>query len=82
MFPDAIDLYDKLLEQAREYGPETVAAIKALGREQTETILAEAVKAQMAGTTLVDGKIPRNLVDLVAPSVPIDPRLASRRRDV
>ena len=85
MLPSKIDLYDKLLADAKKLGPEEEKLVRAFGRERAEPLLADAIKRQAASSFVTSDqgvkKIPRNFFDLIGSELErYRPILDSQRR--
>jgi len=67
--PSGIDLYDKLLADAKKLGPNEAELVEVVGRERTELLLTDAIKRQATSSFVTDShgvnKIPRNFFDLI-----------------
>jgi hypothetical protein len=79
--PTAIDLYDALLLEAKACSKEKLLQVKSLGRERAEQLLGIAMAEQMAGSQLVDGKIPRSFLDLIDPELRKLPTAKRTKKD-
>jgi hypothetical protein len=90
LLPDAIDLYDFALWEARRAGSEQAKLVTRLGRGRVEALLEEAMRrlqsSGLLGSAGGDGKIPRTVFDLIEPELQQVQqeltRAAARRRPV
>jgi hypothetical protein len=73
LLPSALDLYERLLADAKKLGPDEIKLVKALRRERAEPLLSNAIKRQSTSSFVMNAqgvaKIPRNFFDLIEPEL-------------
>jgi len=73
LLPDAIDLYDAVLWEARKAGPEKEKVVRKLGRAGVEALLEDALARLWSTGSFDHGdrtRIPQTLFQLIEPNLP------------